>query len=114
MPERLEESLRQTSKRLRALQAVLRLKILTALREGGLYQVSVLSQELRVSQPLLSWHLAELRRVGFVAAERSGREVYYRLCEAGIRELLLELAALLDPALYPTENSIMEESKDGE
>ena len=34
-----------------------------------------LVHRLRISQPLMSWHLRRLTRAGIVRAERSGREV---------------------------------------
>ncbi len=86
--------LRSLATELRALASVLRLKILAALADGE-HNVTDLSQQLRVSQPLLSWHLNELRLAGFVEAERAGREVRYRLNPALFRQLTQDLEALL-------------------
>lgn len=86
--------LRSLATELRALASVLRLKILAALADGE-HNVTDLSQQLRVSQPLLSWHLNELRLAGFVEAERVGREVRYRLNPALFRQLTQDLEALL-------------------
>lgn len=87
--------LRALAAELRALASVLRLKILAALAERGESNVTELSLQLRVSQPLLSWHLNELRRAGFVVAERNGREVRYRLNPPLFRQLTQDLATLL-------------------
>src|SRR5579862_3409985 len=63
----------------RALADVTRLRILHLLwntpAEGGV-TVTDLCEDLRVSQPLMSWHLRILRRAGIVTTHRSGRQVY--------------------------------------
>lgn len=41
--------------------------------------VSQLGEELRLSQPLISWHLRKLRRAGIVKTKRSGRQVWCSL-----------------------------------
>ena len=108
-----EESIRILSKNLRALQSILRLKILAALSTDPI-TVSDLAQQLWVSQPLLSWHLGELRRAGLVDADRVGREVYYHLQQDTIRALILELAEMLELDLCRAEpQTITEESNHG-
>lgn len=57
-----------------------RLRILSALAAGPLC-VSDLVEILRLPQPLTSRHLAYLRRVGLVEAERDTRHAHYRLAE---------------------------------
>ena len=57
-----------------------RLRILSALAAGALC-VSDLVEILRLPQPLMSRHLAYLRRVGLVEAERDTRHAHYRLAE---------------------------------
>jgi len=81
-----EKELRRLTKQFGALHSVLRLRILTALAECE-SNVRDLEARLRVSQPLLSWHLTQLRQAGFVTAEREGREVHYRLDPDAFREL---------------------------
>ncbi len=64
---------RRLSRDFQALRAVVRLRILAALATGESNVVD-LSTTLRISQPLLSWHLKELRLAGFVrdaSGERS-------------------------------------------
>ncbi len=108
-----DESIRALSKNLRALQSMLRLKILAALSADPI-TVSDLAHQLWVSQPLLSWHLGELRRAGLVDADRVGREVYYRLQQETLRVLILELAELLGLDLCRSEpQTITEESNHG-
>ncbi|RLC90588.1 MAG: ArsR family transcriptional regulator [Chloroflexi bacterium] len=92
-PEHLTQ-LRRLSKDLRALSALIRLRVLATLKEEE-SNVAELGAELRISQPLLSWHLKELRLAGFVNTRRSGRKVLYRLCPEKFLELERELEALL-------------------
>lgn len=62
----------------RALADDTRLRILRALahRRAVGATVTELCEELRVSQPLMSWHLRILRRAGLITTERSGRQVH--------------------------------------
>jgi ArsR family transcriptional regulator len=48
---------------------------------GGPREVGRLALELGISQPNASQHLAVMRAVGLVEAERDGREVFYRLTD---------------------------------
>ncbi|MBN1923010.1 MAG: helix-turn-helix transcriptional regulator [Anaerolineae bacterium] len=85
---------RRLSRNFQALRAVVRLRILAALAAGESNVVD-LSVALRISQPLLSWHLKELRLAGFVHSRRLGREVVYRLVPSQFCDLMTDLEALL-------------------
>jgi len=85
---------RRLSRDFQALRAVVRLRILAALATGESNVVD-LSTTLRISQPLLSWHLKELRLAGFVCSRRLGREVLYQLTPARFCDLIADLEALL-------------------
>lgn len=93
-----DKEIRHLSKEFQALRSILRLRILAALSKGE-SNVRDLEHELRVSQPLLSWHLMQLRQVGFVEAERVGREVRYRIVHSAFHALIRDMAALLDLSL---------------
>jgi ArsR family transcriptional regulator, virulence genes transcriptional regulator len=60
-----------------------RLEILHLLADGP-REVSRLAEELGISQPNVSQHLALMRSAGMVEAERDGREVRYRLSDPEI------------------------------
>ena len=60
-----------------------RLEILHAL-SGGPLEVGRLARAIGASQPNVSQHLALLRAVGIVEAERDGREVRYRLTDPDV------------------------------
>lgn len=60
-----------------------RLEILHQLTKEPM-EVSRLAEELGMSQPNVSQHLAVMRSVGVVEAERSGRDVRYRLVDPDI------------------------------
>ena len=59
----------------RALGDVNRLRILNVLATDGEQNVTSLIARLRISGPLMSWHLRRLRRAGVVRMTRIGREV---------------------------------------
>jgi ArsR family transcriptional regulator len=46
---------------------------------------SELARKLKLSQPLLSWHLRIMRKASLVDTRRAGREVFCSLNRAGIR-----------------------------
>jgi ArsR family transcriptional regulator len=82
---------------LKALGDNARLNIVHALSAGGEVKVTDLALRLVVSQPLVSWHLAILRRHGLVRTRRSGREVYcsldlerFRRCERLLASVVAE------------------------
>jgi len=85
----------------RAMGAPARLEIVHALREGPKY-VSDLARIIGLSQPTVSRHLAALRRIGILTAERQRIGVVYRIANPKIvaicdlmREVIAEQAAHL-------------------
>ena len=67
-----------------AFKDILRLRILITLAERGEMTVTELAQMLRVSQPLISFHLRPLRLIDLVQVRRVGREVY---CSVNLSEI---------------------------
>jgi ArsR family transcriptional regulator len=57
-----------------------RLEILHRLGEGPL-EVGRLAEQLGLSQPNVSQHLAVMRAAGLVEADRDGREIRYRIAD---------------------------------
>src|SRR2546423_15319637 len=70
-----QSALRELRSYYRALGDVNRLRIVQILVTEGEQRVSELARRLRISQPLMSWHLRRLRRAGIIRMERLGREV---------------------------------------
>ena len=70
-----QASLRELKSYYRALGDVNRLRIVQILVTDGEQPVSLLANRLRISQPLMSWHLRRLRHAGIIRMERLGREV---------------------------------------
>ncbi len=97
-----DKELRRVTRGFQTLHSVLRLRILAALAERE-SNVRDLEDVLRVSQPLLSWHLTQLRQAGFVTAERMGREVRYRFQPAAFQELVHTMETLLGISLSNEE-----------
>jgi len=63
----------------RALADRKRLRVVEYLAERDRMTVTQLGEEMRLSQPLISWHLRILRKAGIVKTQRSGRQVWFSL-----------------------------------
>jgi DNA-binding transcriptional ArsR family regulator len=83
----------------RALSDRKRLRIAEYLARHEQVTVSQLGAELRMSQPLMSWHLRMLRRAGIVKTRRAGRQV---LCSLN-RKALISYQRRVNEALGLTE-----------
>lgn len=59
----------------RALGDITRLRIVRLLATDGEHKAGEIAERLRLSQPLLTWHLRRLQRAGIVRTTRAGREV---------------------------------------
>ncbi len=71
-----------------------RLRILAQLARREL-TVSELARGLRMSQPLVSWHLRRLARTGLIKMQRDGREVRCSLDRARLQEYERAFQALI-------------------
>lgn len=80
-------SLRQASDLLQSMGHPIRLQLLEALR-GDELPVADIVERLRLQQPVVSRHLAILRRAGIVSRRPSGRERVYRIADCHARALL--------------------------
>lgn len=67
-----------------------RLRIILSLATGK-KSVSLIVEELGISQPLASHHLKELKRALLVTVERSGPFIYYQLADRRIMSVLADL-----------------------
>ena len=79
---------------LRALADDARLNIVRVLAGQGEINVTELAATLLISQPLVSWHVAALRRAGLAHKRRQGREVYISLDLGRYDDVLRQLGAL--------------------
>jgi DNA-binding transcriptional ArsR family regulator len=93
-PEQLEE----ISFLAKSLSDVNRLRILLSLEKKG-KSVSVLVEELGLSQPLVSHHLRELRRTLLVSVKRKGPFVYYSLTDDSVVDKMSGLLQLAEGLL---------------
>ncbi len=71
-----------------------RLRILAQLAHREL-TVTELARGLRMSQPLVSWHLRRLVRAGLIIMQREGREVRCSLNRARLHEREREFDSLI-------------------
>lgn len=80
---------------LRAVNHPLRQKILKSIHQKQSINVSELYKALRLEQSVASQHLGILRKAGFVAAARDGREIYYSINYDRIKNLTGLVAEML-------------------
>jgi DNA-binding transcriptional ArsR family regulator len=101
-----ESALRELKTYYRALGDVTRLRIVQLLATEGEQAVSEIARRLRVSQPLLTWHLHRLKRSGIVRTVRVGREVrcsfdrerFTQMSDRGFRTLTNKASVSMDRA----------------
>jgi DNA-binding transcriptional ArsR family regulator len=79
---------------LRTLGSARRLEIVHLLGDGPT-EVHRIAEELGMSQPTVSQHLAALRGAGLVEAVRDGREVRYELTDPGVLQACDLMRAVL-------------------
>jgi DNA-binding transcriptional ArsR family regulator len=71
---------------------LVRLQVLRQLAQREEMSVTELVRAVRVSQPLLSWHLGVLKRMGLVCVRRDGRLVWYALNDPVLRSFCQRFA----------------------
>ena len=81
-----------------ALADKVRLNIVRILANSQEVNVTDLTRQLLISQPLVSWHLAILRRNGLVRTRRQGRQVYCSLDAARCQQSLRQLGDVINGA----------------
>lgn len=82
--EIVDDDYLELKRMLKALGDVVRLTMISVLDASAEITVTDLVERLAargrfVSQPLVSWHISQLRRAGFVRTRRMGRQVYCSL-----------------------------------
>jgi DNA-binding transcriptional ArsR family regulator len=82
------ESLARASEVLRTLAHPQRLRIVEVLERVEQMPVHVLVQETGFAQAVVSHHLSQMRRVGLVASERRGKEMWYTICDPRVLSIL--------------------------
>lgn len=84
-----------------------RVRILELLRDGE-RSVGTLQAELELDSSGTSQHLAALRRIGLVTSRRDGNNVYYRVDDPSVFDLLAAGRAIISRRLA-TEQSLLHE-----
>ena len=95
-PERLRQAAGQAVVALKALAHEDRLLLLCQLSQGELC-VGELEERLGLRQPSLSQQLGVLRTQGVVETRRQGKNVYYRVADPALLEILALLYRLYCP-----------------
>ena len=93
--EGVPEEAREIRQYFRALGNTLRLRLVRELAMQSEMSVSQLVASLHVSQPLVSWHLVSLKRVGLVRIRRAGRQVYCSLDRSQLERFQALFASFL-------------------
>jgi DNA-binding transcriptional ArsR family regulator len=83
--ENVPQEVHELRQYFRALGDTLRLRLVRELAIQGEMSVSQLVTALHVSQPLVSWHLGRLKRIGLVRIRRTGRQAYCSLDRARLK-----------------------------
>jgi len=104
MPDDFLTKSKDLAKCFKALSDVARLRIVAQLAAHAELNVSELVEALEVSQPLISWHLRRLEKVGLVTVRRKGRQAYCSLDRGMLRRYLQEFAEVLGEAGQPMGN----------
>jgi ArsR family transcriptional regulator len=87
--------LRELGGYFKALSGITRLQIIKQLAGTAELSVSELAVVLRLSQPLVSWHLSGLRKAGLVQVRRDGRQAFCSLDRERLRQYQRDFAKLL-------------------
>ena len=87
----------ELKKILKTLGDEVRLNIVHILASGAEITVTDLAETLAVSQPLISWHLGALKRVGLAQTRRQGRQVYCSLDLTRYKLCLRMLGKVIEP-----------------
>ena len=90
---------RELKRMMKALAGIARLTIVYHLARRSEITVTELTDELNISQPLVSWHLRKLKRAGLIETRRVGRQVYCKLNLARFQQCIKRLEGLVDPAI---------------
>jgi DNA-binding transcriptional ArsR family regulator len=88
--------LRELGGYFKALSGITRLQIVKQLAGTAELSVSELAVALRLSQPLISWHLSGLRKAGLVKVRRDGRQAFCSLDRERLRQYQQNFAKLLE------------------
>lgn len=82
------EKYKQTAEILKVLAHPVRLCIVRNLLENGECNVGQMQICLDTPQSTVSQHLQKLRSMGIIEGRRNGLEIYYRVCEPKIADLV--------------------------
>jgi len=104
MPDDFLTKSKDLTKFFKALSDSARLRIVAQLAANAELNVSELVEALEVSQPLISWHLRRLEKVGLVMVRRKGRQAYCSLNRGMLHQYLQEFAEVLGGAAQPMGN----------
>ncbi len=86
-PPATMQALGEAAECLRALAHPVRLRMVQRLLAGK-YTVGELAEDCRIPENVASENLRFLQRCGFLASQRDGRRVYYRVAEPHLKNIM--------------------------
>lgn len=89
--EGFEDRATEAAQMLKALSNEKRLMILCKLLEHGEMSVNALIDEVGLSQSAMSQHLARMREEKIVETRRDAQQIFYRVANPRVREILATL-----------------------
>lgn len=95
-PEQLRGAAEQAVSALKVLANPERLLLLCQLSQGE-FSVGELEEQLGIHQPTLSQQLGVLRNQGVVGTRREGKNIYYRVSDPALLEILAVLYRIYCP-----------------
>lgn len=98
-----KEKIRMASEGLRAMAHELRLSVLCHLLNGSMC-VAELMEATGASQSNLSQHLSKMRLIGILQNEKRGQQVYYRIANPAIAELVHVLKKIYCPEMCDSDS----------
>lgn len=104
----------QLSSRLNSLSATVRLQTLYTLRIGGAQTVSSLAKVLNQDQGLMTYHLNNLIRAGFVQTSKAGNHRIYFLNELTCQDTITAIQSFFQGVCYESPTSPANEGASGE
>lgn len=95
----LEPRVEEAARMLRLLANERRLMVLCHLLGRGEMSVGSLAEQVGLSQPALSQHLAQMRAEGLVATRREAQTIWYRVADPKVARIVDVLHELYCPQL---------------
>ncbi len=86
--ENKQDSILAAAKLLKSIGHPIRVKIIIALSQNGSMTVTKISNYLSIHQPVISLHLAVLRKQNVITVKRDGKKSYYSIEDISVKQIV--------------------------